>query len=342
MTIVDIAREAGVSIATVSRVLNNPEIVKTETRERVLEVVNRREYVPDSMARSLMTKRSKTVGVLIVSISNAYYMEITEAIQRRLRQFDLMMLLAATDDSPELEKRYILDFAARRVDGIIVIDASHENFASGFFAREAAILPLVLVHSDEAIRAAGLRDLFIDQSLGMAKAMEHLWGLGHRDIAFLRGKKGFSYDLKEGVWADWLERNGFEAKPDRRLLVEDGNSEDAVPLAEEAVSRVLSSPQPPSAIFACNDLQARGAVSAAVKAGLGIPQDLSIMSHDNTILAISGPVQLSSIDLRMRSLGAAAADLLLEALKGEVATGLQTRIEPLLVARDSTSVPRPS
>ena len=86
MRIEDIAREAGVSTATVSRVLNNPERVKPETQERVMAVVRRHEYVPDSLARGLMTKRSKTIGVLIISISNSYYMEITETIQRRLRE----------------------------------------------------------------------------------------------------------------------------------------------------------------------------------------------------------------------------------------------------------------
>lgn len=337
MRIEDIAREAGVSTATVSRVLNSPERVKPETRERVLAVVRRHEYVPDSLARGLMTKRSKTIGVLIISISNAYYMEITETIQRRLRDAGFMMLLGATDDSAELEKRYILDFASRRVDGIIVIDASHENFASGFFAREAAKRPLVLVHSDETIKGSGLREVFLDQRLGMRRAMDHLWSLGHREVAFLRGKKGFSYDLKEAAWAEWLREHDVDPQPGLVLPVDDGNSEDAVPLAEEVVGRAIREGIVRGAIFCCNDLQARGAVSAATKAGLRIPEDISIVSHDDTILAVSGRVQLTAVDLRMRGVGNAAAELLLSALAGDGGDAVSLAIEPQLVIRGSTA-----
>jgi DNA-binding LacI/PurR family transcriptional regulator len=337
MRIEDIALEAGVSTATVSRVLNNPDLVKPETRERVMAVVRRHEYVPDSLARGLMTKRSKSVGVLIISISNAYYMEITEAIQRRLRDAGFMMLLGATDDSAELEKRYVQDFASRRVDGIIVIDASHENFTSGFFAREAAKRPLVLVHSDEAIRGCGLSEVFLDQRLGMRRAMDHLWELGHREVAFLRGRKGFSYDLKETAWAEWLREHGQEPRPELVLSIDDGNSEDAMPLADEEVGRAIKEGIVHGAIFCCNDLQARGAVSAATKAGLRIPEDISIVSHDDTILAVSGRVQLTAVDLKMRGVGNAAAELLLAALEGAGGEAAAMTVEPELAIRDSTA-----
>ncbi len=336
MRIEDIAKEAGVSIATVSRVLNNPQIVKKETRDRVLAVVTKHDYVPDSLARGLMTRHSKTVGVLIISVSNSYYMEITETIQRRLREAGYMMLLGATDDSPELERRYILDFASRRVDGIIVIDASHENYASGFYPRAAAKRPIVLVHSDEAIRASGMREVFLDQRLGMRRAMDHLWALGHREVVFLRGREGFSYDLKQEAWSDWLLEHGAEPRPELVLRIDEGNTEDAVPLAEEAVSQALRGGLVRSAIFACNDLQARGAVSAVTKSGLRIPEDLSIMSHDNTILAVSGRVQLTSVDLKMKSVGLAASELLFQAMGGGGIEGASRRIEPELVLRDST------
>lgn len=337
MRIEDIAKEAGVSTATVSRVLNNPGLVKQETLDKVLAVVNRNDYVPDSLARGLMTKKSGTVGVLIISISNAYYMEITETIQRRLRDAGLMMILGATDDSIDLEKRYILDFASRRVDGMILIDASHENFSSGLFVREAAKRPIVLVHSDKAIRGSGLNEVFLDQAQGMSRAMEHLWALGHRDVAFLRGIHGFSYDLKEDVWKDWYRDRDLPVREDRVLRIDDGNSEDAVPLAEEAVTGMLTLGPRPSAIFCCNDLQARGAVSAATRAGLRIPEDISLVSHDDTILAVSGRVQLTAVDLRMREVGRAASDLLLAALGGGPGMGGSREISPELVERDSTS-----
>ncbi|NLJ47113.1 MAG: LacI family transcriptional regulator, partial [Treponema sp.] len=225
MRIEDIAREAGVSSATVSRVLNRPDLVRPDTRERVEAVIRAHEYIPDSLARSLASKQSRTVGVLIISISNAYYMEITEAIHKRLRDTGYMMLLGATDDSPLLEKRYALDFAARRVDGIIVIDVSNENVVSGFFSRESEKRPIVLVHSNASLRGSGIREVFLDQALGMRLALEHLWSLGHRDITFLRGRRGYSYDLKERAWEEWLGERGSKARKDRVLRVDEPNTE---------------------------------------------------------------------------------------------------------------------
>ena len=334
MRIEDIAREAGVSTATVSRVLNNPELVKRETRDRVLAVVRRREYTPNSLARGLMTKQSKTVGVLIISISNSYYMEITETIQRRLREAGFMMLLAATDDRAELERAYIREFGSRRADGIVVIDASEENFADGFFEREAAKRPLVLVHSSPRIASSPLGQVFVDQRLGMRGVMDYLTGLGHAEVALLRGERGFSYDVKEAARAEWLAERGLPERRDLVLRIEDGNSEDAIPLAEEAVGAAIREGRLPTAVFACNDLMARGAVNAATRAGLRIPEDLSIVGHDNTILAVSGRVQLTSVDLKMRSVGQAAAGLLLAQLSGgEAAAALS--VEPELVVRDS-------
>lgn len=337
MRIEDIAREAGVSSATVSRVLNRPDLVRAETRERVEAVIRIREYIPDSLARSLASKQSRTVGVLIISISNAYYMEITEAIHKRLRDTGYMMLLGATDDSPQLEKRYAQDFAARRVDGIIVIDVSNENNASGFFARQAEKRPVVLVHSNASLRGSGIREVFLDQVLGMRLAMEHLWGLGHHEITLLRGRRGYSYDLKEQAWGEWLAERGSEIRKELVLRVDEPNTEEVVPLAEEVVRKAIEAGTLRSALFCCNDLQARGAITAITKAGLRIPRDVSIISHDDTILATSGRVQLTAVDLRMDKVGRAASDLLLAALAGDDSGERSVYIAPTLEVRESTA-----
>ncbi len=337
MRIEDIAREAGVSSATVSRVLNRPDLVRTDTREKVEAVIRTHEYIPDSLARGLASKQSKTIGVLIVSISNAYYMEITEAIHKRLRNDGYMMLLGATDDSPELEKRYTRDFVSRRVDGIIVIDVSNENVNSGFYSREAEKRPIVLVHSNESLRGSEVREVFLDQALGMRLALEHLWDLGHREITFLRGRRGYSYDLKEEAWEEWLEERGAEARKDRVLRVDEPNTEEVVPLAEEAVRDAIRRGTLGSALFCCNDLQARGAITAITKAGLSIPRDVSIISHDDTILATSGRVQLTAVDLRMGEVGRAASDLLLAALAGNDSGERSVYVAPTLEVRESTA-----
>lgn len=335
MTIEDIAREAGVSIATVSRVLNN-QSVRPESRARVEAAVEKLNYVPNAFARGLMSKRSKAIGTLITSMSNAYYMEITDVIERRFRDQGSMLFLCSTDGDHRQEKDYLQDLVSRQVDGIIVIDPSMENYANGVFRGIARRLPLVLVHSWTEF--SGLNAVTIDQQLGMLRVMERLWAEGHRDIAFLRGRHGHSYDIKEQAWRDFLLRRGHPAEACRLVVIERGNGEEAIPLARDACRALLDAPPPkrPSAIFACNDLMALGVLAAAHGAGLDVPGELSIIGHDNTALTLTCRPPLSTVDLKMRSLGNAAVDLLLHAMDPKDPEPRRIMIEPELVLRGSS------
>jgi LacI family transcriptional regulator len=333
MNINDIAREAGVSIATVSRVLNHLP-VREENRLKVEAAVKRLDFVPNYLARGLMNKQSLAIGVLITSISNDYYMEITDAVERRLRERGLMLFLCSTDGETELERRYLNDLVSRRVDGIIVLDSSDENYASGLFRGVAQRVPLILVHSNPDI--LDVDSVVIDQRLGMRRVMEHLYGLGHREIAFLRGRAGVPYDIKEEAWRSFLSERGIVPSPERLVVIEQGNASEAIGQAEEAMGETLRSASRPTAVFACNDLMARGVVNAASRLGLRIPEDLSVVGHDDTVLAISGRTQLTSVDLKMKSLGGAAVDLLYRAIDGGDPEPRRVFIVPELVVREST------
>lgn len=335
MTITDIAREAGVSTATVSRVINH-QSVSEEKRLRVEAAILKLDYTPNQMARGLMSKSSRAIGVLTTSMSNQYYMEITEVIERRFRDQGFMQFLCCTEGHQDQERRYVNELIARQVDGIIVIDPANENVESGFLKQAAGRIPLVLIHSIPTL--ADINSVVIDQPLGMGRVMDHLFRLGHRDIAFLRGRVGFSYDIKEKAWVDALERIGAPPGPERLVIVEDGNTEAAIGLVREELSRRFASGSVPTALFACNDLMAMGALEAATAAGLKVPGDLSIVGHDNTILAFHG--KLTSVDLKMRSLGLAAADLLTHAIEGRDAEPRRVMLVPDLVLRETTAVPR--
>lgn len=335
MTINDIAKEAGVSIATVSRVINH-QSVSEEKKSRVEAAIKKLNYTPNQMARGLMNKSSRAVGVLTTSMSNQYYMEITEAVERRFRETGFMQFLCCTEGDQAQERRYVNDLIARQVDGIIIIDPANENVESGFLRQTASKIPLVLIHSIPSL--ADIDSVIIDQPLGMSRVMEHLFHQGHRDIAFVRGRVGFSYDIKEKAWAEALQRRGVPVPADRLVIVEDGNTEAAIALVREELTRRFTNGTPPTALFACNDLMAMGAIEAAQRAGLRVPEDLSIVGHDNTILAFHGG--LTSVDLKMRSLGLAAADLLLHALEGRDSEPRRVMFVPDLVLRDTTAAPR--
>ena len=335
MTITDIAREAGVSTATVSRVINH-QSVSDEKRTRVEEAIKKLNYTPNHMARGLMNKSSRAIGVLTTSMSNQYYMEITEVIERHFRSLGFMLFLCCTEGDQDEERRYLNDLIARQVDGVIVIDPANENVESGFLKATSRRIPLVLIHSIPNL--TDIDSVVIDQPLGMVRVMDHLLGLGHKNIAFLRGRLGFSYDIKEQAWREALKRANSPYAHNNPIVVEDGNTEAAIALVREELWKQFQKGPVPTALFACNDLMAMGALEAATRAGLRVPEDLSIVGHDNTILAFHG--SLTSVDLKMRSLGLATADLLIHCLEGRDQEPRRVMFVPELVLRDTTAKPR--
>jgi LacI family transcriptional regulator len=335
MTIKDIADEAGVSISTVSRVMNDKS-VRHGSRAKVEAAIQKLDFVPNAFARGLMSRRSQTVGIMITSVSNTYYMEITEVIERRFRDEGSMLFLCSTNGSHRLEQEYIRNLVARQVEGIVIIDPSIENYTNGLFSRTARRLPLVLLHSWSEF--SGMNAVSIDQELGMQRVMQHLWQNGHRKIAFLRGAVGHSYDIKENRWRSFLSDHGRPFRPEYLVTIAQGNTQEAITLARDACAVLLSraASERPSAIFACNDLMALGAIAASNSLGIKIPQELSVIGHDNTALSLACNPPLSSVDLKLKSLGNAAVDLLQHAMSTTDPEPRRIILEPELVIRDSS------
>lgn len=342
MNIEDIARESGVSIATVSRVLNGKS-VRPDSRIRVESAIEKLNFVPNAFARGLMSKRSMTIGTLITSMTNSYYMEITEVIESRFQEKGMMLFLCSTDGDISREKASLQNLVSRQVDGIIVIDPSMENYENDLFRSIARQIPLVLIHSWDEFRE--FDSVFIDQRRGMLQAMNYLWDLGHRRIGFVRSSsQSHSYSLKENCWREFLSSRDASPGDDLLIKLPEGNTEQAISHARDACLSVLRRPadRRPTAIFACNDLMALGVFAAAHDLGIVVPDELSIIGHDNTVLALNSYPPMSTIDLKMRNLGNAAADLLLYAMENPGRTGDEARllsVDPELVIRDSTAKP---
>jgi len=333
MRIEDIARAAGVSISTVSRVLNG-KTVRGGNKERVEKAIARFHYVPNLHARGLMRKGFRAAGLLVTSMTNNYYLEIAEAFERKLRDRGYTLLLGSTSGSWEMERKYLEDFSLRGVEGAVVVDCSLENWENGFFRRLCRNMSLVLVHSNPEI--VDINSIVIDQTMGMRKVMDYLWNQGHRDIAFLRGKTGYSYDIKEEAWRKFLLDRGVVPGPHSLLVVERGNTEEAVGLAEQAMMELIGSRGLPQAVFACNDLMALGVMNAALRSGIDVPGSLSVVGHDNTILSMSGSIRLTSVDLKMPAVGEAAADLLLQGVEMRDLEPRRVVFAPELAVREST------
>ncbi|MDC7125273.1 MAG: LacI family DNA-binding transcriptional regulator [Spirochaetales bacterium] len=333
-TIKDIAKEAGVSTATVSRVLNNKKVRK-DSQENVEAAIKKLDYRPNVIAQGLIGKTSRAIGVMITSMTNSYYMEITETIEKRVIEQGAMMFLCSTKGDHLLEKEYLYNLMARRVDGIIIIDPSSENHDNGVFKNVAQKIPMVFVHSYSGYH--GFNIVSVDQYLGMRKVMDYLWSEGHRDIAFLRGANGFSYDIKEKCWRDFLKEKGAVPLEENLVVIADGNSEAAIPLVRDACSNLLKKDRRPSAIFACNDLMASAVISAAGMNGVKVPDELTVIGHDNTVQSQYSYPPLSTVDLKLKSLGNTAMDLLAHAMNPEDPEPRKVLLEPDLIIRASSS-----
>jgi LacI family transcriptional regulator len=340
MTIVEIAKEAGVSIATVSRVLNNGS-VSASKRAKVEAVIEKHKFSPNLLARGLINKQSETIGLITHSISNHFHMDFIQVVERRCDEMGqlLFVCICEGDRLVENERRFLNDLVARQVNGIILHDPFPDNYESGFLSRIATLMPLVVVHSFGS--CTDINSVEIDQVLGMKRVMRLLIDLGHSDILFLRGAVGASrdsYDSKEAVWREALTAIGAPPAPESRIVIPSGNTEEGIMEAEELLDERFRSGRVPTAVFACNDIMATGALNAARKNGISIPERLSLVGHDNTILAASG--RFASVDLKTMSVGHASIDLLSYAMDGVDKEPRRLIITPELVLRSSTGPAR--
>jgi LacI family transcriptional regulator len=333
MNILDIAAAAGVSSATVSRVLNNGK-VSPELKSKVEATIRAMNYLPNNLARSLITGKSMNIGVLTHSLSNSYAGEFVDAVGERLRELNYRQFVASASSvgASEEEAKYVSSFLSQKVDGIIMHDLSEENYSSGFFLEVSRRVPLVIVHSF-VDGTAEINSVILDQVLGMRRVMDHLLGLGHRKIWFVRSA-GYSQDQKERVWREEMTALGCPPGPDDLIYIPDGDNEKGVHEATEAVAARLQALGPPTAIFACNDIQGVGTQAALRQHGLRIPDDVSLVAHDNTILA--EVAQISSVDMKRSSVGHATVDLLMSIVQGKDKEIRRVYLTPDIVHRGST------
>ena len=196
-TIIDVAREAGVSVATVSRVVNGSYPVRAKTREKVERAIAKLEYVPNIQARELNTQRSSSIGVVVPGFDNMFFAEVLDGVEAHLRQSSYSLLLACAQNDPQREEACVRDFITRNVSGVIVVSPNTESAATEFYETTAARLPMVFINSAREI--PGISHVTSDQRGGARAALEHLFRYGHERILFVRGENSDSYRVKEAI-----------------------------------------------------------------------------------------------------------------------------------------------
>lgn len=332
VTIQDVAREAGVSITTVSRVMNNNYPVKRETREKVEKIIEELNFTPNSLARSLIRKKTDTIGVLVPSITNLFFPIVINAIEHFMEEKGYTLIMCDTRDR-KTEMRQLKNLTERRVDGIISIDPSTKMIKDGIYEELSKEIPVVIVNGYH--NSIKCNFVLNDQQMGAIEAFEYLIALGHKKIAFLQGNKSYSYDLKKEVYYKILKEQNIDIVEDYIIEVNTGNGIETVDISMDAVLERLLKPNPPTAIFACNDWMALGALHACQKLNIDVPKQMSIIGYDNISITQMSEPKLTTVDQNTYKLGMLSAQILYENIEQGISTNKKIILDTCLIKRGS-------
>jgi LacI family transcriptional regulator len=329
----DIARDLGVSVVTVSKVLRGHSDISPETRERVLRRMKELNYRPNLAARALVTGRTCMIGLVVPDLVHAFFAEVAKGLSRVLRKKGYSLVISSSEEDPELEQQEIDQLLARRVDALVI--ASTQWTVESFRRIEEQKTPYVLIDR----RFVGLVANFVgvdDERAGML-ATEHLIQVGCQRIAHIRGPEiSTALGRLEG-YRRALAQHGLSILPG--YLVAGKTGDDAGDVSGYNAMRQLLRLEPrPDGVFCYNDPTAMGGLKAILEAGLRIPDEVAVIGCGNLKYAELLRVPLSSIDQDSTLIGERAAKLALSLVEAKSAVRPRTiLLEPKLVARQSTA-----
>jgi LacI family transcriptional regulator len=327
---IDIARDLGVSLMTVSKALRSHTDISEETRKRVMKRARELDYRPNWIARSLVTRRTYVIGLVIPDLMHSFFAEVAKGVTGKLQPLGYQIIISNSDENPDVEARQIELLIGRNVDGLLIASAQ-PNGRSGLFATlESREVPYVLVDR----QPSGLEANYVgvkDEEIGML-ATEHLVEQGCRRIAHLRGPALQTGSGRLRGYKRALAKHGLAAPPN---YVISGQRSDSS--GYEAMRQLLSLKPPPDGVFCYNDPVAAGAIKAVLEAGLRVPGDIAIIGAGNVHYSDLLRVPLSTIDQSSLAIGEKAAELLLKRIESKTAAPPQRiLIQPRLVDREST------
>jgi len=303
----DVAEKAGVSITTVSHVINETRYVSDDLKTRVQSAMEALNYRPNTLARSLRSGRSRTIGLVIPDISNLFFAEISRKIEDKGFEFGYSVILCNTDDDLEKEKRYIDVLLEKQVDGIIFISAGEAK--ENILKQMEMDIPIVV--ADRDIPSLTSDVVLIDNHEGGFKATNYLITLNHKRIACITGPslvtpsalrvEGYKHALKDaGI-------------PINESLICQGDFR--YESGENCMRNLLNNPEPPTAVFVCNDMMALGAFRAIHECGMKIPENISVVGFDNIPLSQTAYPALTTMAQPIVEMANISVDLLVERIQ---------------------------
>ena len=328
----EVAKRAGVSTATVSRVLSRPDVVSPDTRTRVLQAVERLGYAPNFVAKNLRTLKSRKLLVTVPDISNPFFALILQGIEDCAQKNGYAVLLGDTQHDECREERYASMLKQKEADGLIFLGHRLPKVAASV-VREMAPRCAPIVNGCEFSPRLGIPSVHIDNATAASDAMDHLYRLGHRRVGIVTGPlvSPLSRDRLRGATS-----RAKKAGAERDFIVMNGDF--SIESGAVAAERLLGRKEAPTAIFCFNDEMAIGVIDTARRRKLRIPDDLSVVGFDDIRFARYTDPPLTTVAQPMRQIGEGTVRLLLEILQGRGSPESVT-LPHMLVVRSSTAPP---
>jgi DNA-binding LacI/PurR family transcriptional regulator len=328
-TIHDVARRAKVSKSLVSMVTRGEDGVSAGKREAILEAIEELNYRPNIIARSLVQRRTRILGVMIPDLRNPFFSDVVSGIQARAGELGFRVLFNTGERQPALEESAIEGLLELRVDGLILAAPRAEDRV---ITRAGSWAPIVVLNRNSPDDSCD--SVSNDNIAGAGLAVEHCADLGHRRIALIEGGAGIAARTRFEGYLRAMRRLGLA---DHILTAQGAHNEEG---GRRGIQELLRAKPFPTAIFASNDLCAIGAMDALEEAGLRIPEDVSLIGFDNTTLAALRHISLTSINQPGGDMGRSAVERLFERIAGERTTPQHDVVAPSLVVRSTTGPPR--
>ncbi len=326
LTIRDVAKEAGVSVSTVSRVLNNKGDVAPETYERVQSVIQQLGYTSNLAARSMRSRRTNVIGLIVPDVADPFSIQVMKGVNQAITalNYDLIIYTSGSikkHSAAERERYFVSLLNGSITDGVIIVTPAATSFST--------VAPVVTV--DPNNECPECLTISATNHAGALAAMEYLFGLGHRRIGFISGRPDLqSANHRLQGYLDALRQANLPQDP---ALIQVGDFSRET--GRLCARHLLSLPDRPTAIFAANDQSAMGAIEAAQEMGLNVPQDLSVIGFDNIPEAAYFNPALTTIDQFIDKMGYVATEMLIGLIRGEVSECDLYQMPTQLVIRDS-------
>jgi LacI family transcriptional regulator len=329
VTMQQVARRANVSVGTVSNVLNRPEIVAPETRDRVLRVIDELGFVRNESARALRTGTGRIIGLVILDLSNPFFTDLARGVEERANEAGYSVIVCNSDEDAAKESAYMRVLEERRVQGMLIVPTSPGTPGVEQLRARGTAVVRVTHHTTEDECGVGADDL-----LGGELAMGHLLALGHERVSYITSASHvFPTDERREGALEALRKDGKSADALHDVNVEHLN----VAHGRDAAERILGARPRPTAVICANDLVALGVLQVMIRHGVRVPDDMAIVGFDDIEFAAAAAIPLTSVRIPRRLMGRMATDLLLAEASGDPDhVHRRVVLQPELVVRQST------